>query len=246
MENMFSPSVFHISVNIVLHAMFWWCIQLCITPVFFENYVPVYTRLSIGKQKEWNIKATVMLFSVYSVFFSCIALLTNEQVYHQDLYVNTPYTQFLMDSFAGHFLWDLFVCIFYFDVWGYAFVIHGLFCSMMYMTLAYSHLGVAFGLRVIFYECSNVFMNTRVFMKDLKMFDSPLWNVVNIGFAISFISVRLLYGCYLTICIVCAVWYSNVPVWFKYSVYINSVLSYGLNMYWGKLLWDAIVKYNFQ
>lgn len=231
-----APTFHAVSMNVMMHTFFWFGVQCYVIPMLLKMCVKQYTDFTPEKKIVWDIRGTTMLFALWSVSFASSILLLNEDVYNEDMFVHTPFTQFIIENIAGLFVWDLFVCLKYYHVWGLQFLIHGLFCSTMFLMVAYTQLGVSFGLRVVLYECSNFFMNIRQFMKELKHFDSKWWILVNVCFACTFFASRVIYGTYLTCRVLYAMCTYSLPLWFKGVVCINGLMSYALNLYWGSLI----------
>jgi len=97
---------------------------------------------------------------------------------------------------AGYFLWDLQECSRKFKAYGAPFLLHALLCLGAYAMTGwlntYSWLG-SFGL---LYEASTPFMHLRMTLVALKRANGPLFTLCNVGFALTYLIVRIGGGAY--------------------------------------------------
>ena len=71
-------------------------------------------------------------------------------------------TQWVFTVSLGYFIWDLFICIK--ENWGIDWKIHAIFCVAMYALATVQHSMHRWGLMVLFYEFSTVFLHCYIFL----------------------------------------------------------------------------------
>ena len=71
-------------------------------------------------------------------------------------------TQYIFTISLGYFIWDLFICIK--ENWGIDWKIHAIFCVLMYGIATFQHSMHRWGIMVLFYEFSTIFLHCYIFL----------------------------------------------------------------------------------
>eukprot|EP01084_Bolivina_argentea_P001444 2667_1 len=90
----------------------------------------------------------------------------------------------------GYFIWDLFICIK--ENWGIDWKMHALFCVLMYGIAVCKHTFHRWGLMVLFYEFSTIFLHCYIFLYYYGY--KTLASRLKIIFGIAFFFCRIIVG----------------------------------------------------
>ena len=222
---------------IIAYACMWECVCHTFPSWILSASFSYYNTLTESKQMQWNIKCTNIFFSIFSLICASIAHTQDEfALIYDPIYTTTPFAQWVLLVVSGFFLWDICICFIYYNVWGFQYVLHGFFCFSMFVYVYLSQMGTGYMLYTLYYESSTIFMNLRCYLLESKKTDTLLWHGINTMFIVCFYLSRIIFGTWLTYQLWSDLLFSPFPQMGKAIVFINSILSYGLNLYWGSLM----------
>lgn len=159
---------------------------------------------------------------------------------------DTPLVALTSQLALGYFVWDLFICVRFYEDYGPAFLLHALFCTITYYNAVMHHNMVIYSLSALLYETSTPFLNLRWFLRTVLKHDGYWWIVCNKAFAAVFLTMRVGYGSYLTSVIVHYCWLSKYEsVWMRGSSALMISLSFALNGWWSITIVQNIIKYSY-
>jgi hypothetical protein len=110
------------------------------------------------------------------------------------LHASTPASTVMIAFSAGYFMHDLFTCVRWFDEWGWPFLMHGLFCTILYTYgLITGHLHF-YGGMFLLWELSTPFVYTRWFLDKLGYANGLAYKVNGILMILVFFLCRNVVG----------------------------------------------------
>ena len=140
---------------------------------------------------------------------------------------------------TGFFIYDTALCLRYFSVFGFEFLLHAVFCLATYGGCLAAPGGYTMGwysAGPLLFELSTPFMHLRWWMIQTGNGDKPLFNVFQQLFGYSFLASRKVFGsCYLfpqLIYHLCTKMGQTMPTALRLLFLCNALISIGLNSYW--------------
>lgn len=239
--------------EIAISAVFYFLVHR-ISPAICSKWVGLaYTNLEKKTKINFDIHVVSMVQCVVSVgiiFFG----------FGNDYFLNrladpegsvfgyNPFLGFLAAVSIGYFIWDLFVCAWYFKFFGLGFFFHGLaalyvfLCSLWPFCLPWTPAFLVF-------ELSTPFLNINWFSTRLPAgtINSTVVAINGILLLISFFSVRIIWGFYAAAIVAYDMYrmLDRSPLFFPVSILLFNVILDSLNVFWfTKML--AIAKKKFK
>jgi hypothetical protein len=195
---------------------------------------------------DWNNRTVSIVhsFVVVPAAFYCLFV---ENMWHQDqVYFHTHASRLLCCFSAGYFVWDLVTCAANLKFFGPSFLIHGIYCTFVYVSVSmpspmFQRLAVCF----LLFEISTIFLNFGDIANKLKKYpihakSSSLGQIqtINFGlFALAFLIVRLGFGnyCLYDLIIMGYTRFNEFSLWRQISMVTYIVMccvSSVVNTYW--------------
>ncbi|CCE93930.1 Tda4p TDEL_0H00710 [Torulaspora delbrueckii] len=140
---------------------------------------------------------------------------------------------------VGYFLWDLFICMRYYSLYGFEFLAHAL-SSLYVFTLGLKPFCQSWIGKFLLFEASTPFVNNNWFIAQLSKSSSksivPEWfNIVNGVLLLgTFFSVRILWGFIAISILLCQMWKERheIPLAQSGILLLLNVLLNTLNLFW--------------
>ncbi|TBU46447.1 TLC domain-containing protein [Dichomitus squalens] len=172
-------------------------IHLVISPflsarIFPQSYGKLRSRRAVN---QWNIQV-VSLFHVFVVLPLAISCFRSETLTADKLYGWDDRVGTTVAVACGYFIWDALDAIINFD--DLSFLIHGVFCCTLYMMTFRPFLGY-FAPRFLLWETSTIFLNIHRFLDKTGYTGSTAQWINGIILLSTFFSCRIVYGWYLTV-----------------------------------------------
>ncbi|KAG9288487.1 hypothetical protein G9A89_015693 [Geosiphon pyriformis] len=239
---MSSEQGFFASIGLPRLAYHWHVLVLstltCNFTVAFSRFIsPVlcpktYNTLKGHKRLSWDVHAVSMVHCILVVILSFHLLfdenLKRDKVFGYDTYAGNVYA-----IACGYFLWDAMASLYQARENGYGFVLHGLCCFGVYL-FAFRPFLNYYGAVFLMFELSTPFLNIHWFMDKLGYTGSIFQLINGVVLIFVFLSVRLVFGLYMsyqTFLSVKAV-ISQVPIYIRVIYSVANITLHILNLYW--------------
>ncbi|SCV02074.1 LAMI_0G15654g1_1 [Lachancea mirantina] len=202
--------------------------------VFGRNYTQIKdknTRLNFDIHTVSMAQCIVSLSLTYPILFSPLSL---DLVTYSD-----PYTSMVSAVTIGYFLWDLYVCLKHFNLFGVGFLGHAL-ASLYVFVLSLRPFCQPWIGKFLIFELSTPFVNVNFYVSQLTKLSGksvvPMWfNALNgVMLILTFFVVRILWG-FTAIIILCKkLWVARdrLPWWIPVTVLILNFSLDALNVFW--------------
>lgn len=158
-----------------------------------------YKDLSESTKVEWDVKVVSQIF-VLSIL-PMVYYARQDQSYHSNetemLYTTTAFTEKIFGIAVSYFVWDLCMCMLFFDIYGFTFSIHSSCCVIVYI-VASQPFAPYYALTFLFFELSTIFLNIHWFLDKTKQTGSLTQLVNGVILLTTFFSARILYGFYIS------------------------------------------------
>lgn len=206
---------------------------------FKENY----TKLDKKGKANFDIHVVAMVQCLISI--AAIIPLVGDEHLQQDAIRNyTPYAGFVSSITIGYFLWDLYVCLKYFDLFGVGFLIHAL-ASLFVFVQTLRPFCLGWVASFLSFELSGPFVNTNWFINKLPAGTVPSWFQIANGLLLIlvFFFVRIIWGFYAIYLV--SIEFLAVDDYPKYMLAMIVFLNFSLdtlNVYWFSKMIQIAVK----
>lgn len=224
------------SSEVILAAIFYQTVFILsgfISPYFVSSYrtLPAKTRVNFDIHVASHVQAVLILVA-------CIPLFGDPILAKDHFTAYTPYSGFVCAIALGYFLWDVFICIKYYSMFGMGFLVHGLAAffvfvqSMRPMLLYYCP-------HFLFFELSTPFLNVNWFASHLPegTISFTVQKINGLFLLASFFFVRIVWGFYQTFNVGCDFLASSgvdrpYPLWVAVGILLSNTSLNFLNVYW--------------
>jgi hypothetical protein len=185
--------------NLVFSVAFWTLLWK-LTPAFSETFFKTYLQLSEDEKIIWNsrIISTCHSLAAFTLAVYCTFFDTTLQT--DKLYAVSELSNFIAIVCGGYFIWDLAVCVLYVKVTGWAFLLHAIYCSIVYVSILFKRHFHYFAIAFLLYEGSTPLLNLYVIMnmqnskKQRNLFFLKLHTLLGIAFFFVYVLLRLVFG----------------------------------------------------
>lgn len=223
--------------EIIFAACFYHAI--CVASSFVSPYLTKsYNTLSRRTQLNFDIHVVSHIQAILILVLS-FPLFGDAVLAKDRVHAYTPYAGFVSAMAIGYFVWDTYICLRYYKMFGLGFAVHGasalfvFFQSMRSFLLGYSP-------HFLLFEISTPFLNVNWFASHLPEGTIPfnIQLINGIFLLISFFSVRILWGFYQAFSVVCDLFLSSsnhepvAPLWASIGVCASNLALDVLNVYW--------------
>ena len=120
-------------LKIGLSALFFTFIDRFGAVPLSRAFVPAYSTFKPYQVTQWNSRVAAIINAVI-VCPVALWLLFDPVLLHAPVTGVTQGSNDLCRFAAGYFLWDLFMCFFYFNDYGIGFTMHAIFCLYTYLS----------------------------------------------------------------------------------------------------------------
>lgn len=210
-------------------------------PILLKRYVgKIYTDLNHKTKINFDIHVTAMVQCVLSVL--ALVPMWNHPMWknrltdpHLAVLGYYPYAGFVAAISVGYFVWDLYVCLRYFRLFGAGFLFHAV--AALYV---FSSCFVPFCLpwipAFLLFEASSPFVNMNWFASRLPAgtFSDRFVMINGLLLLITFFSVRLVWGFYAVALVAGDMWQvrQHVAMFLPLSILSFNVALDGINAFW--------------
>lgn len=200
--------------------------------LFGENY----NQLSKRGKKNFDIHIVSMVQCLISIAV-IIPLYGNEHLAQDPVFHYLPYAGFVSSITIGYFIWDSYICLRYFKMFGIGFLLHA-FASLFVFCQTLRPFCLAWVAGFLSFELSTPFVNVNWFISKLPAGTVPFYiQAINgLLLIITFFIVRIIWG-FFAIYKVSGQLYQvldQLPLWLPASVVLLNFALDSLNLYWFK------------
>lgn len=163
-----------------------------------------YAHLPRNSQIDWSTRVASMVhacivlpLSIYGLYF--------EGELPKDVIFKTSYVSSLVTAISGgYFVWDLLICIKHLSIIGYGFLLHAVYCGVVFLGVQFPPMLHYFALTYLLYEATTMFMNPFFMMEMLKSHPTKkrgdtfhkIQFYISVCFALLFLVIRMIGGNY--------------------------------------------------
>ncbi|CCH46101.1 putative membrane protein [Wickerhamomyces ciferrii] len=208
--------------------------------LFGENY----NVLSKKGKKNFDIHIVSMVQCLISIGV-IFPLYGNETLNKDPIFSYLPYAGFVSAITIGYFIWDLFICLRYFKMFGVGFLLHA-FASLFVFSSTLRPFCLSWVAGFLSFELSTPFVNINWFISKLPNGTVPfqVQAINGLLLMITFFVVRIIWGFYAIFKVSIQfyqVW-DKLPIWLPLSIVgLNFALDV-LNVYWFKKMVSIAIK----
>lgn len=204
--------------------------------IFKEHYTSIddkKVKINFDIHTVSNIQCLVSFYTIAPILLLPVGL--NIVTYHDE--VSSMVSAFSM----GYFLWDLFICVRYFKLYGFEFLAHAL-GSLYVFTISLRPFCQPWVAKFLIFEASTPFVNTNFFIAQLSRGAAkpvvPMWvNAINgLLLLVVFFTVRIVWGFTAVGILIRQMWKVRSQLPMTQSVFIltlNAAMN-TLNLFWFK------------
>lgn len=220
----------------ILISFTFYTLTYVFSKLFSPYLVKSYNTLSKRNQINFNVHVVSMVQCV--IILGLSAPLFNDPVLSKDRVDGyTPYCGFVISMATGYFIWDVLICIRYYNLFGFGFLLHGAGALLVFIqglrpfTQYYAPIFLLF-------EASTPFVNIHWFAGHLSEGSIPEWvqKINGLILIIVFPAVRILWGFYQAARLAQDILKPSVrlshPTWIAVSLLVSNILLDTLNVYW--------------
>ncbi len=222
--------------EILASALFYHVLYLSSPVISKALFGDNYRSLSRKGKKNFDIHIVSMVQCLISIAV-IIPLYGNEYLAEDPIFHYLPYAGFVSAITIGYFIWDLYICLRYFKMFGVGFLIHA-FASLFVFCQTLRPFCLAWVAGFLSFELSTPFVNVNWFVSKLPAGTVPFYiQAINgLLLMITFFIVRIIWGFY-AIYKVSGQLYAvrdQLPLWLPLIIVgLNFGLD-ALNVYWFK------------
>jgi len=216
---------------------------LCLTTMAIFHFIYVNANRVVADPKK-AARVAPLIHAVYGTLASMYI-----GYYHSSL-MDTPKSvcetlgpsRYFIIITWGYFLWDLFICLR--EGWSMDWVIHALFCVWMYGLGVIKHALYRWGMYVLFYEFSTIFLHCYTFL--FYFGHKQAGSMLKVCFTIAFFFSRIILGSFITKECMEAFYsekidYSCIGEPAMIFVLLVNLSFAGLNLYWFSLIMESAI-----
>lgn len=226
--------------EIVISTVFYFFIQAIAPAVCTKLVGKAYTGLDNKTKVNFDIHAVSMVQCVISVLLLLCGL-SNAPYSNRwtdpesSIFGYTPYLGFVAAMTIGYFIWDLFVCAWYFKLFGVSFLFHG-FAALYVFACSLRPYCLPWAPAFLLFELSTPFVNINWFATRLPAgtISETIVVVNGILLLVTFFSVRIVWGFYAAATVAYDMWrvLDKAPIFLPVSILFLNVSLDSLNVVW--------------
>jgi len=233
-----------------LSCSIWYLLYAVVTPFLSKMIVPIHydKMLQDSKKKdekiakkarnalgEWNSRWPGFLHAVIQGCLGIYCCFFDKELIENTV-SNTSTAWMVACAVAcGFFAWDLLICLTNYEVFGWQFVLHAMFCLFTYITCGFvqKYPFAWHGASFLIFELSTPVLHIRSALIEFKC-DSSAITISTYVFAVVFFLVRIVWGNFYAFPLVWnhLIRLDDMPSWQKIAFWAFSLLSAGLNSFW--------------
>lgn len=221
-----------ISAALFYHAIY--IISSVVSPHLVKSYKSLSrrTQLNFDIHVVSHVQAILILALSFPLFGD--ADLTKDRVYSY-----TPYAGFVSAMAVGYFVWDTYICLRYYKMFGFGFAVHGIGALFVFLQ-SMRPLLLSYSPHFLLFELSTPFLNVNWFASHLPEGSIPfsVQKINGLFLLTTFFSTRIAWGFYQAFSVVNDLFLGGVdyeavhPLWASIGVCAANLALDTLNVYW--------------
>lgn len=165
-----------------------------LSPVLSPRFVSQYRQLSLKTRLDFDTRVVSQIQAVVLCALSYPMFSHPDLVYGPESYI--PYGGFVAAMAIGYFLWDTYVSVRRYKLFGWSFVLHGAAALYTFVNALCPFL-MPYGAVFMWFEASTPFVNIHWLSTHVPNMVSPKWQTANgILLIITFFVFRIVNGSY--------------------------------------------------
>lgn len=225
--------------------------------VIIQKLAPVFSKIWLGSKYTTLDRRTKINFDIHVVaMVQCIlSIVVLLPMWNHPLWQNrlndvngsilgaTPYGGFVSSFTAGYFIWDLYVCLVHFSMFGVGFLMHALSALVVFGSTLYPFCMPWIPAFLIF-ELSSPFVNINWFASKVGCFSEKVVMINGLCLLVTFFFVRIVWGFYAVAIVFVDMYkiWGDLPFVLPYLILSINVLLNSLNIYWFKKMVQIAMK----
>lgn len=236
--------------EIALSVLFYSTIHL-ISPFFLTKFVGKnYT--SLPKRTRMNFDVHVVSMIQCFISLAILAPMWNHSHWQNrvadpksSIEGSTPYGSFVASFTIGYFVWDTAVCILFYDLFGFGFLMHGV-AALYVFSWCLRPYAQPWIPSFLLFELSTPFVNVNWFASKLPAgtISNRTFLVNGILLLFTFFSVRILWGFYAVTLVARDMWavWNNNPIFLPLTILGLNIILDTLNVFWFQKMIKIAIK----
>ncbi|KAH3678908.1 hypothetical protein WICPIJ_008796 [Wickerhamomyces pijperi] len=203
-----------------------------------------YTKLSFKEKTNFDIHIVAMVQCLASIAM-IIPLYGNVELAANPVLGYLPYASMVSSLTMGYFIWDLYVCLRFFDLFGFPFLLHAV-ASLYVFTTTLKPFCQGWVAAFLSFELTGPFMNLNWFINRLPAGSVPFWVQAANGLILiaMFFFVRIIWGLYAVYNAAWQMWEVRdyLPWWLPVSIIVLNASLNTLNIIWFRKMVSIALK----
>ncbi|ODV64278.1 TLC domain-containing protein [Ascoidea rubescens DSM 1968] len=192
-----SLKYYKLHLHEILFSVLFYSICFYLSPIILKYLLKEnYTKLKKSTKVNFDIHFVSMIQCIISNLI-IMPLFQDPDLKAKRFTNYTPYAGLVSSLTIGYFIWDLIMCIFYFKLFGFGFLLHAV-SSLIVFTSTLKPFLMYWIPRFLIFELSSPFVNINWFVNKLPSDFVPLKvQIINgLLLIVTFFSVRIVWGFY--------------------------------------------------
>lgn len=222
--------------KVVLAAVVYQVIFL-LSGILSPILLPSYKTLSAKTRVNFDIHVVSHVQAIF-ILAVCTPLFGDKVLALDRVNAETPYSFFVSSMALGYFLWDSYICIKYYSLFGFGFLLHGLAAFFVFAQSMRPML-LFYGPHFLYFELSTPFLNVNWFASHLPdgTISFTVQKINGIFLLATFFTVRIVWGFYQAVNVAYDVFILDGPVrtyplWAAIGILIANFSLNFLNVFW--------------
>ncbi|KAF5102052.1 hypothetical protein D0Z00_000512 [Geotrichum galactomycetum] len=223
--------------EVIFAAFFYHAIYL-VSSIVSPRLVKGYNSLSRRTQLNFDIHVVSHVQAILILALS-FPLFGDADLAKDRIYSYTPYAGFVSAMAVGYFVWDTYICIRYFKMFGLGFAIHGIGALFVFLQ-SMRPLLLSYSPHFLLFELSTPFLNVNWFASHLPegSISFGVQKINGLFLMATFFSTRIIWGFYQAFSVVSDLFFGAAdyvpvhPLWASIGVCASNLALDVLNVYW--------------
>lgn len=223
--------------EVILSALFYQFVYI-VSSYVSPHVCQGYRTLSRRTQVNFDIHVASQVQAILIVALS-YPLFSDAVLQADRVYGYTPYAGFVTAMAMGYFIWDVYVCVRFYSMFGFGFALHGFAAAFVFLQ-SMRPLLIPYSPHFLLFEASTPFLNVNWFASHLPEGTIPFWiqKINGLFLLATFFSIRIIWGFYQASNIVKDLFFGYAafdrvhPLWSAIGVCAANLSLDVLNIYW--------------
>eukprot|EP01100_Stratorugosa_tubuloviscum_P013239 TRINITY_DN651_c0_g3_i1.p1 TRINITY_DN651_c0_g3~~TRINITY_DN651_c0_g3_i1.p1 ORF type:complete len:254 (-),score=66.97 TRINITY_DN651_c0_g3_i1:90-851(-) len=225
---------FETFLPVLINAFIWLFVSISVK--FFSKFTSSFNNLTKIQQINWEARIMGLLHALLVLILVFLTLPKENNLKQDPIFGYSENASKILSISCGYFLWDTIVCILNFKIFGFAFLIHGLFCFIAYY-ISMTPLVMYYGLLFLLFEASTPFIHLHWILGRCNYpKNHPLVILLGILVILTFGGVRLCLGPYWAYLFFLDIRKANISNFLLYYLIGSNWTLVLLNFIWARVI----------